>query len=157
MLGASFSFMSKNPTCSGRVCIEDPPSTCADCPLADKYGGRGAMTVRLEHGGKVYGLSSVSIPAHFLVDEEEQTLFEEVTADIGFALHSIELEDERKQAEEELKQTMAELVRSNAELEHFNRLAVGRELRMVEIKRQIKALSEELGREPPYDISFAEE
>lgn len=115
------------------------------------------MTVRLEHGGKVYGLSSVSIPAHFLVDEEEQTLFEEVAADIGFALHSIELEDERKQAEEELKQTMAELERSNAELEHFKRLAVGRELRMVELKRQINALSEELGRESPYDISFAEE
>jgi PAS domain S-box-containing protein len=57
---------------------------------------------------------------------------------------------ERKRAEEEL-------ARRVAELERFNRLAVGRELRMVELKRQINQLSEQLGKEPPYDVSFAEE
>jgi len=61
------------------------------------------MTVRLEHGGKVHGLFSVSIPAEFTTDEEEQSLFKEVADDITFALHSIELEEERKQAEETLK------------------------------------------------------
>ena len=42
------------------VTTEDPPSACADCPLAGAYAGRGAATVRLEHAGKVYGLLSVS-------------------------------------------------------------------------------------------------
>ena len=60
----------------------------------------------------------------------------------------------RKQAEEELRQTVAELERTNAELELFNRLAVGRELRMIELKRQINELSEQLGKEPPYDLSL---
>ena len=52
------------------VATQDPPSACADCPLAAHYGGRGAMTVRLEHGGKVYGLLSASIPAHLTADAE---------------------------------------------------------------------------------------
>ena len=56
---------------------------------------------------------------------------------------------ERKRAEQELKQKMEEL-------ERFNRLAVGRELRMIELKRQVNELSEQLGKEPPYDLSLLE-
>ena len=93
----------------GVVVTEDPPSACADCPLAVSYAGRGAMTIRLEHGGKVYGLLSVSIPAHLVADAEEQVLFEEVAADIAFALHSIELEEERVRAEEALQERVKEL------------------------------------------------
>lgn len=52
---------------------------------------------------------------------------------------------------------VAELECSNADLARFNRLAVGRELRMIELKRQVNDLSEQLGKEPPYDVSFAEE
>jgi PAS domain S-box-containing protein len=76
------------------VVTQDPPSACADCPLAMNYGGRGALTIRLEHGGKVYGLLVVSTSAHFVPDEEEQTLIEEVAGDISFALHNMELEEE---------------------------------------------------------------
>jgi PAS domain S-box-containing protein len=89
----------------GAVVTEDPLSTCSDCPLADKYAGRGALTVRLEHGGKNFGILSASIPIGFLSDEEEQSLFQEVSADIAFALHSIEEEERRKQAEEALRES----------------------------------------------------
>jgi signal transduction histidine kinase len=88
----------------GIVVTEDPLSVCTDCPLSVNCGGRGAMTVRLEHEGKVYGLSSVSIPTDFTADEEERSLFEEVTGDIAFALHNIKLDEERKRAEEALKE-----------------------------------------------------
>jgi PAS domain S-box-containing protein len=54
---------------------------------------------------------------------------------------------ERRRAEEAL-------ARRVEELERFNRLAVGRELRMIELKRQINELSEQLGKELPYDLSF---
>jgi len=87
---------------SGVMITEDPLSTCTDCPLSRIYGDHWGMTTRLEHEGKVYGVLSVSISGGPTVDEEEQTLFLEVASDIAFALHSIELEEERKQAEEAL-------------------------------------------------------
>ena len=90
---------------SGVVVTKDPLSTCTDCPLADKYAGRGAMIVRLEYGGKVYGLLVASIPAEFVEDAEEQSMFQEVASAIAFALHDIELEEKRKQAEDKLEES----------------------------------------------------
>ena len=54
---------------------------------------------------------------------------------------------ERKQAEEELKQRMEEL-------ERFNHATVGRELRMVELKKEVNELSLRLGRPAPYQVDF---
>jgi len=85
------------------VVTKDPLSTCTDCPLLDQYRGRGAMTIRLEHEGKLYGLLSASIPRAFFADQEELLLLQDVARDIAFALHSIEREEGRKLAEEELK------------------------------------------------------
>lgn len=45
------------------------------------------------------------------------------------------------------------LRRNNEELQRFNAAMVGRELEMVELKRQINALAQELGRVPPYDLT----
>ena len=93
--------------------IHDPLTTCADCPLAEKCEGRGTMTFRLEHDGKLYGLLSVSIPRERTADEEERNLLTEVANDLAFALHHIEhhteLEEERKKAEEALQQFNEEL------------------------------------------------
>ena len=87
------------------VVTEDPPSACGDCPLADKYASRAAITVRIEYGGKVYGLLNVSVPIAFTTPGEEQLLFQEVATDIAFALHDLELEEGRKQMEEALKES----------------------------------------------------
>ncbi len=58
----------------------------------------------------------------------------------------MELEiEERKSAEENLEER-------TAELERFNKLAVGRELKMIELKKEINATLEELGREPRYKL-----
>ncbi len=56
---------------------------------------------------------------------------------------------ERKKAEEAL-------LKKNTELETFNKMAVGREKRMVELKRKINKLSKELGKDEPYDLSFVD-
>ena len=50
-----------------------------------------------------------------------------------------------------------DLRRKNEELERFNSLAVGRELKMVELKREINALLEELGREPAFNLPSGHE
>ncbi|MEE9116328.1 MAG: PAS domain S-box protein [Thermoplasmata archaeon] len=88
---------------SGIEVIDNPFESCKDCPLSKTYEGRGAMTVRLEHQGKVYGLMTVSIPRDLVTDKEEQALFEEIVGDIAFALHTLEIEEGRKRFEEELR------------------------------------------------------
>jgi len=88
--------------------IEDPLSACTDCPLAQEYSGRGAMTIRLEHSGKVYGLMSVSVPAHFIPDKEEQSLLKEVAGDITLGLHSIEIKEKLDEYTHHLKERVKE-------------------------------------------------
>jgi PAS domain S-box-containing protein len=87
----------------GVLVMKDVSSECEDCPVAKEDTGRGAMSVRLEHGGKVYGLMTVSIPPGRAAEKEEHDLFEEIAGDIAFALYSMEQEQERKKAEESLQ------------------------------------------------------
>jgi len=61
---------------------------------------------------------------------------------------------QREQVGKKLRETAAELALTNKELEQFNRLMVGREERMLELKRQINELSQSLGRSAPFDLSF---
>lgn len=89
----------------GVVCIDDPVSACVDCPLSERYAAREGMTVRLEYGGKVYGFMSVSIPSGLVTDKQEQELFEEVSTDIAYALHSIEEQEKRLETEKKLQKS----------------------------------------------------
>ena len=79
------------------VVIADPWSVCAGCVL---YDGECAMTVRLEHGGKVYGLLTVAAIKDLIMHPDEQTLIQELGGDIAFTLFRIELEENLKRSEE---------------------------------------------------------
>ena len=46
-----------------------------------------------------------------------------------------------------------ELQKTNQELEQFNRMAVNREGRMIQLKREVNELLEELKRPSRYDVS----
>ena len=50
----------------------------------------------------------------------------------------------------------AELTTANEQLKRFNKLAVGRELRMIKLKQEINNLLDELNREPKYRTDFDE-
>jgi len=92
------------------VIIEDPASACPDCPLVQVCSDRGSvMTVRLGRDGKIYGVMSVSIPAHFVTDKEEQALFKEVAGDIVLGLHSIEMGKKLDKQTHYLKERVKEL------------------------------------------------
>ncbi|MBW2097137.1 MAG: PAS domain S-box protein, partial [Deltaproteobacteria bacterium] len=93
----------------GVLLSEDPGKTCKDCPLADQYSGRAALCVRLEHAGRIYGILVVSLPQWAGKDKEEQSLLREIADDIAFALHVIELEQEKQHSAEALKESEARL------------------------------------------------
>jgi PAS domain S-box-containing protein len=60
----------------------------------------------------------------------------------------------RKIAEEQIKQKVKELALSNDELTRFNRLAIGREMRMIELKQHCNRLASQLGIPLPYNLDF---
>jgi len=80
------------------VVTRDTASTCTACPLADKYVSGSALGVRLEHEGRVYGMLSICTTSIYTEDEEELSLLLRIAGDIAFALHSIELEKQRRRA-----------------------------------------------------------
>jgi two-component system sensor histidine kinase DegS len=90
---------------SGTFVTTDPPSTCTNCPLAEQYAGRGAISARLEYQGKIYGVLSASVPGRFTSGPEERSLFEEVAGNIAFALHNIELEERHKMGQKQLTES----------------------------------------------------
>ena len=104
--------------------------------LRHKGGWMGELVAKRKDGS----LFDVQLSASMVTDEGGKSIsmmssFMDVT--------------ERKRAEEALAQRVEEL-------ERFHRLVVGRELRMIELKRQINELSEQLGKKPPYDLSILE-
>jgi signal transduction histidine kinase/CheY-like chemotaxis protein len=74
----------------GIVVVKTPHIECIECPLADVLSGRACWSRRLDHDGKIYGFLSVSVPAAFADDQEEQSLFDETARDLAFGLHRIE-------------------------------------------------------------------
>ncbi len=93
----------------GVVVVTNPGVECGDCPLIGTYADKARLIVGLEYGGRVYGFLTVTVPVEMAMDEEEQSLFDEVVGDIAFALHSIKLEEQRKRAEEETKELQERL------------------------------------------------
>ena len=65
---------------------------------------------------------------------------------LGFTAFARDI-NERKLAEEQLKEKMNEL-------QKFNTLMVGREFKMVELKKEINDLFVKTGKQPKYDVDF---
>ncbi len=87
------------------VLTEDPQAACPDCILSQGYGGRGALTVRLGYGERIFGILCVSTPLDMVADAEERNLIVEVAEDIAFALNGIEVANEKNRAEELLQES----------------------------------------------------
>lgn len=63
----------------------------------------------------------------------------------------------RKQIEAQIMRQVGELQAANEELARFNRVAVDRELRMVQLKKQVNELCRERGQPDRYKVDFAKE
>ncbi|RLC14166.1 MAG: hypothetical protein DRI24_14125 [Deltaproteobacteria bacterium] len=85
------------------IVVTDEPAILCDCPLASAYANTGALSIRMEHEKKVIGILTVSMTKDLVFSIEEQQLVKEVADDIIFGLHSIELEQSRRQAEQSLQ------------------------------------------------------
>ena len=64
---------------------------------------------------------------------------------------------ERKNIEEAMLEKIEELASSNEELKRINRLTIGREMRMIELKKHCNQLANQLGIKQPYPLAFLNE
>ncbi len=88
----------------GVVRMERSRPSCQPCPLAVQQGGHSTpLAVRLHCDDRVYGVIAASVPSAFAGDLEEHDLVSEVAGDIAFALHNMESEARREQAEHALR------------------------------------------------------
>jgi hypothetical protein len=72
----------------GTVVVANLAIECGDCPLVGTYAGKARMMARLEYEGHVYGFLTVTVPVEMAAEEEERSLFGEVSEDIAFRWHS---------------------------------------------------------------------
>ena len=86
----------------GITVTKNPSETCSGCPLMSHCEDGSGMGVRLEYGGKVYGVLVTAVANRVAIDEEERVLFKELADDIAFALHDFVIEAARQRAVEAL-------------------------------------------------------
>ncbi len=63
---------------------------------------RNILAARLEYRERVFGLL-IAEPTVEVIDHKEQTLFQELAGDLGLAMYSLEVEQQRQQAEQSLQ------------------------------------------------------
>jgi len=95
----------------GIVRIDEFEGECNTCPLYKNEINNDAkyLSARLDCKNNTYGIISVLIPKNFAYLEKELELFQEVTGDIAFGIHDIEIENERNKTYRKLKQSHIKL------------------------------------------------
>jgi len=97
------------PECARQaLAVADPvitpdPMACTTCTLRFPYRGAAALTVRMAHGDRVYGVLSVALPPGIPPSSEEQRLLAEVAGDLALAFHSLEQEEALRESEERFR------------------------------------------------------
>jgi len=128
-LGANFKTIidtlqkGKSLTCCKRVLSQQeivitdaPPTLCGDCPLASGYESGGAISAKLQYNGKIYGMITLSVPATLLFDPEQKQLANELSTEIAFGLHAIELGKQLKDSEKAANKNLLNLKERMKEL-----------------------------------------
>ena len=90
------------------------------------------------------------------LQEANVTLRESRIAALNLMKDAVEARQQAEQAAINLARQTDELRDSNEELARFNRAAVDRELRMVELKKQVNELCAKAGLPPAYKMEFGE-
>ena len=87
----------------------DRSRDCGDCPLKKLHLGRNSLLMRITHKSKLFGFLVLSLEPDVYIDQEEKGLLEEITSDIAFGLHNIELGEDLDKRTYDLNERVKEL------------------------------------------------
>jgi len=97
------------------ITMTDPlGDLCRGCPGGEESCDRARMTACLEYDGVRYGLLGVTSPGELVANGEEVDLLTEVAGDIAFALHDMELEEQKHSAADALRRALRGTIRAIA-------------------------------------------
>ena len=119
--------------------FEKPP--CSECPANEPICNLGRMAARLDYNGLSYGVLCVTSPGDVVTPDEETDLLDEVAGDIAFALHGMDLEDEKRQATGALRRSL------NGTIEAIAATAESRDPYTAGHQRRVTELAVAIGRE----------
>lgn len=133
--------------------IENDPMMTPWKDKALKRGYLSSAAMPLWASGRIVGTLNIYSDEKDYFKEEEVKLLNTLSEDLSFGLDYFETEKRRREAEEVLrrlneeleervKDRTAELMTKNSELERMNKLFVGRELKMKELKAKINELEQ---------------
>lgn len=89
---------------SPAVVVRERSAACAQCRVCDAHPELALLLLRLAHAGNVYGVLAVMVPLRLAQDPDEQALFEELACDLAYALHALEVEQQRQAVQTALHQ-----------------------------------------------------
>jgi len=112
----------------------------------EKYSSKFKQHIRLEHVSDYEG--SIKCKDGRLIPVLISAEVMETSGEIVIVGLFIDISQQKKM-EEELKERLRDL-------ERFKEVAVDREIRMIDLKKEINSLAKELGKEEPYDLRFVE-
>jgi hypothetical protein len=132
--------------------VSDLPSAARAERVAFQLQGlQSLIIVPMVYGGSLMGcLGCEAVRAEKTWSEDSITLLKIIGEILVNAL-------ERKRTEEAIRRALTASEASRDELERFNRFAIGRELRMIELKKQVNALLTAWGEPAMYTIDAIEE
>jgi len=87
----------------------DRSRDCGDCSFKKLHFGKNTLLIRITHKSKLFGFLVLSLEPDVYIDQEEKGLLEEVTSDIAFSLHNIELGENLEKRTHDLKERVKEL------------------------------------------------
>ncbi len=100
-------------TQEGTQIIRGEGDLCKDCFFIPSPTPMDAMAIRLEFNGVIYGLLNITVLPEYAIDAEETALFAELAGDISFALHGLEIEEERERVEERARRLLEQQIAVN--------------------------------------------
>ena len=103
---------------------------------------------QVEHNFERLGHRTMLLNARRIADPQQKT---------QRILLAIEDITERKRAEEAVRESHAQLLLHAEELARFNNITIGRELRMIELKKEINELCQQQSEAPRYPLEFEHE
>lgn len=126
------------------------PATAPWHDIARRFGIRASVALPLLRGGAPVGALSLYAGEPHVFDAEMRALLEEMAADVSFALDAFDRDAGRRRSEEVLAASRAKLADQLEELRRWNQATLGREERVLELKREINDLLASLGQPPRY-------